>query len=256
MKLYKPLNSNICSLFSHWKTSLYLLVVGIFLQIGCSNNKSSKNTNAIIKSENNAAVIVDTVVHNLHEQTNYTDVNGFKQGIWVKEWSGKIIEKATYKDDLLDGYFISLETGGGIEGNYKLGKREGIFYYWYTYRQKALAVTYYINDTIAWQGYPAANEKYLIPLKSFHIYVDTVYIVAPYETGKTWYEGNFCQRQIKSSSNFKSTTPIGVHKIYFRNGAIKGIVDYTTETIQEFDSTGIMLYKTGFYDFQTHHQPI
>ena len=244
------------NLFSNRKGLLYLLVIGTFLQLRCSYNKSPENSNANIKSENSAPIIVDTVVQNLHEQTNYTDANGFKQGIWVKEWRGKMIEKTTYEDDLLDGYYISLESGGGLEGNYKIGKREGIFYYWYTYRQKALAVTYYINDSVAWQGYPAANEKYLIPLKHFHINVDTAFIRAPYEPGKIWYEGNFCLRQIKSGSNFKSTTPIGVHKIYFRNGVLKGIVDYTTETIQEFDSIGNSLYKTGFYDFQTHHQPI
>ncbi len=256
MKLYKPLKSYIYNLFSRWNGLLYLIVTGCYLQLGCSNNASQENSTAISKSENSAAIIVDTLINNLNEQTNYTDTNGFKQGLWVKKWRGKLIEQANYKDDLLDGYYISLESGGGLEGNFKLGKREGIFYYWYTYRKNALAVTYYTNDSIVWQGYPAANEKYLIPIKRFHINVDTVHVRAPYNTGKIWYEGNFCQRQIKSGSNFKSTSPIGVHKIYFRNGVLKGIVDYTNETIQEFDSTGNSLYKTTFFDFQTHHQPI
>jgi len=49
---------------------------------------------------------------------------------------------------------------------------------------------------------------------------------------------------------------VGIHKIYFENGKLKGIVNYDKKTILEYDSHSKQLYNTSFSDVKTHQQSI
>ncbi len=142
------------------------------------------------------------------------------------------------------------------DGNYINGKREGMFFYYYDYKSKSLmGESYYKNDTSIWGGFPACDKDRLVPLKGFGIKKDTVFIQAPDYYGKIWYEGNFCLK-FEKSCNRKMTYAYGIHKIYFKNGKLKGIVDYDKQIIQEFDTNGTKLYKAKFSEFEIHQQSI
>lgn len=54
---------------------------------------------------------------------------GNKSGVWTKfAENGGIIEKSSFKNDLLDGeYFIKNEMNEELRGNYKKGKKEGLW---------------------------------------------------------------------------------------------------------------------------------
>ena len=186
---------------------------------------------------------------------NFRDDNGLKQGKWIRKLKGEIIEIAHYKNDTLNGYFQSYEFGGGYEGKYENGQRQGIFLNWHVNKKSLLAVTLYKNDKQVWMGFPSADEHYLFLQKGFQIEIDSVFIQAPYENGETWYEGHFCLRPSNMNKGRLMTYPYGNHKIYFRNGKIRGIVDYSNEMIQEYDSKGNELYRTKFSDYLTHKQP-
>ena len=217
--------------------------------------KNQENANKLIVDDQ-----TDTISHIGSSQQdssntlNQKDKYGLKQGKWTKIWRNKIIESAHYKNDTLHGYFISRENGGGYEGNYVKGRREGLFFHWYSYKKSLLAVTNYQNDIALWSGYPAADERRLFPVKGFHIYKDSLFIRAPYENGKIWYEGNFCLKPDTYNNGRLMTYAYGTHKIYFRNGKTKGIVDYDNETIREFDSLGKELYSVGFDEKNIHNQ--
>lgn len=190
------------------------------------------------------------------EALNFTDDNGLKQGKWVKKWKGNIVNVAHYKDNLLHGYYAYYLAGNEIayDGNYVNGKREGMFFYYYDYKSKSLmGESFYKNDTSIWGGFPACDKDRLVPLKGFGINKDTVFIQAPDYDGKIWYEGNFCIR-LEKHFNRKETVAYGIHKVYFKNGKLKGIVDYDKQTIQEFDTNGTRLYKAKFSEFEVHKQ--
>src|SRR3954468_23992469 len=74
---------------------------------------------------------------------------------------------------------------------------------------------------IWWANYKA-DKDYLIPVKGFHIKVDSVYIICPFPNGNIWYEGLFILKR-----EYNDTTPrtvmTGVHKIYYPNGKLHGI---------------------------------
>ncbi|MDP3928411.1 MAG: hypothetical protein Q8R57_05275 [Bacteroidota bacterium] len=224
------------------------------------NERKTDNTNVdSLKTKginhNDTAIKGDSSIIETSEKLNWRDENGLKQGKWIKKLKGKIIEIANYKNDTLNGYFQSFEKGGGYEGNYINGKREGMFKSWYVYKKSLLSVVFCINDSLIWMGFPAADEKNLCPVKGFHIERDSVFISAPHENGKIWYVGHFCLLPSKNRGHL-TTYAYGTHKIYFRNGRIRGIVDYSKELIQEFDSTGKELYIAKFDNYNLHNQTI
>tara|TARA_B100000674_G_C37694792_1_gene847699 strand:+ start:54 stop:833 length:780 start_codon:yes stop_codon:yes gene_type:complete len=225
------------------------------------SNDSSLNTIDSVQSEDSGAIAIgaisDSIVQVKHSDSiNIIDSNGLRQGKWiVKGWKDKILEIKTYKNDTLNGLYQKLD-GTPYDVNYVMGKREGFQRTFYKNPTRLLSVDFYEDDSIIWTGFPAANENILTPVKHFHSTIDSIFISAPYENGKTWYEGNFCLRPSEVNNGRMMTYCYGLHKMYFRNGKMKGIVDYKNETIQEFDSLGNELYKVKFEEYEVHKQPL
>lgn len=185
------------------------------------------------------------------DSINFTDSNGLKQGQWIRKWKGKLVEKYTYVNDTLNGHY---ETDHG-EGYYVNGQKDGFQFSYYGEKESILMVNFYTDGNHIWGGFPAAGRDFVIPLKDFHISVDSTYVKAPYINGQTWYEGRFCL--LPDSLNNGRLLPhrYGVHKVYHMNGNLKAIVDYNKETIQEFDSLGNEIYHTKFENYKTHNLP-
>ncbi|TAE90506.1 MAG: hypothetical protein EAY81_00730 [Bacteroidetes bacterium] len=124
---------------------------------------------------------------------------------------------------------------------------------------KAVNVSFWKDGKTLWLANFSADKDKIIPLKGFQISNDTtLYIIAPYPSGKKWYEGQFI-----NTNHFKSTRQSGfhtymtvIHKIYFEEGTLKAIVDYDHQTITEFNSEGRKLYSTTFNDVKKNNQEI
>ena len=239
-----------------------LIFILTFIILTSCNSESAKKSSDISTQLNDSYVTtIDStsglkVKIDYSDSINYTDSNGWKQGKWIiRGWKDKIVEIKTYKNDTLHGLSQKL-NGTPHDGNYAMGKREGYQYAYYENPTRLLSISYYENDSIIWIGFPAANEDFLTPIKHFHSTKDSIFISAPYENGKTWYEGFFCLKPSKLNNGRIMTYCYGLHKMYYRNGKTKGVVDYDNETIQEFDSLGNELYKAKFEKHEIHNQPL
>ena len=234
----------------------FIPIVLLIFIVGCSdsnNSKSSVNINSLPSKTSITNFGAATIIPKQKETLNFTDSNGLKQGKWVKKWRGKIVSVKHYKDNLLHGYYLD-STYLPVECNYVNGKKEGMLFGFYNFKKKVVMVeTFYKNGVHIWTGYPASGNYFLIPIKKFCIYKDSVFIQAPVGNGIIWYEGNFCLRYTNRNKQ-KMTYAYGIHKVYFKNGKLKGIVDYDKQTIQEFDTNGSKLYKAKFSEFEIHKQ--
>lgn len=186
------------------------------------------------------------------DSINFRDANGLKQGHWIKKWRGRLVEDYMYVNDTLHGPY-ELDHG---EGYYKNGKKEGFEYLYYGEKESLLGVNYYENGAHIWSGCPTAGRAYVIPVKEFQISKDSTYVKAPYINGQLWYEGSFCLLPDKTNNGLLMPHRYGIHKVYHMNGKIKGIIDNSKETIQEFDSLGNLLYKAKFEQYEIHRQRI
>lgn len=243
--------------------SIILIIISIFSFYACSNNRAEiKDNNEVAEYSIDSFLKIDSIniqnhnEINLEGKINYTDEKGLKQGKWIIQGlKGKIIEIKNYKNDTLHGLHQYFE-GITLTGNYIMGKKDGYQYAYYKYPNSVLSVSFYKNDSCIWIGFPLANENLLIPIKSFYSNRDSIFISAPYENGKIWYEGYFCLSPSKSNKGRIMTYSYGVHKIFYRNGNLKGMVDYKNEIIQEFDSFGNKLYTAKFEELEKHKQTL
>jgi len=237
-------------------TNKLFTILITFIIISCGTD-TTKETERLSESRKDTSEIqVDSLPKNtlkpdFLDSINFTDSNGWKQGQWIRIWNGKLVEKHTYVNDTLNGYF---ETEHG-EGWNKNGHKEGFQFTYYGEKESILMVNYYADGNHIWGGFPAAGRDYVIPIKDFHISVDSTFVSAPYINGQTWYEGNFCL--LPDSLNNGRILPhrYGVHKVYHMNGKIKAIVDYNDKTIQKYDSLGNKKYHTKFENNKIHNLP-
>ena len=237
----------------------FAIILTIIIFTSCGNTNTSKSeVMADSVTLNTDTTLLDSVITKKPdvETLNFTDSKGQKQGKWVKKWKGKIVNVEHYKDNLLHGYSAYYLDGNEItsDGNYVNGKRDGLFFSYYDYKSKSIMMeVYYKNGIRIWGGFPACDKNRLVPVKGFGINRDTIFIQAPDYDGKIWYEGNF-KLQNNKYNDIKETVAYGIHKVYFKNGKLKGIVDYDKQTIQEFDTNGTRLYKAKFNEFEIHKQ--
>ena len=207
-----------------------------------AKNRSETTTN------NKKITTADTITK--PPQINYKDSNGLKQGIWITSNKQKDKILQTYRNDTLNGYFSEGKYGWRHEGFYKNGKVNGIVR---TYcGAKVQYIGAYINGNTLWS---VCFQDLLMPVKGFQLKNDTtIYLIAPYPSGKTWYEGEFISTKTYKSKalNHYETFPLGIHKIYFTNGQLKGIVDYTKKSIIEYDSSGKLRYNTKLENIEIH----
>lgn len=196
---------------------------------------------------------------NIKDSLNYTDSKGLKQGKWIEEYKGEIVKIENYVNDTLHGYWAS--TGGcwRKERFYYKGLMDSVQVTYYDYTSNnILGFWKYDKGKYIWGACYAANVEYLIPPKRFFVENDSTWIIVNHPNGNHWYKGFFRKERIsRDSIHFGLMTfPVGIHHIYFKNGNLKGIVDYDKEEIEEYDIDGNQLYKTNFKDVRTHKQII
>lgn len=237
------------------KNFKYLSILLILFGCNFSSNKIEPVLETDFKIKDSSKTNFDSIIitntkPNYSDSINFTDSNGLKQGQWIRKWKGKLVEKYTYVNDTLNGHY---ETDHG-EGFYLNGKKEGFQYTYYGEKESILMISYFEKGNKIWSGFPTADREYLIPIKGFHISKDSIYIEAPDINNQIWYKGNFFL--YSDIDNTQRTYAYGVHKIYHRNGNLKGIVNYSIKTIMEYDSLGNLLYETTFNQHKIHQQPI
>lgn len=227
------------------------ILLWTFITASCGQQTNQGHESAVTSTQAEASMKQDT------QTINLSDSLGLKQGRW--SFTNKQGEKETYtyKNDTLNGYYCLGNWGWRHQGTYKNGIKDNI--QWTYSGNKGVHVSFLKNGTTLWSANFNADKNNIIPVKGFQIpYDTTLYLIAPYPSGKKWYEGQFI-----STKKFRSTSHpgfhtymIGIHKIYFEEGALKAIVDYDHHTITEFNSEGRKLYSTTFNDVKKHEQMI
>lgn len=172
---------------------------------------------------------------------NYTDPQGRKQGLWIKSLIMKndtIINKHTYRNDTLNGSFAEGGRYSRIEGYYKNGQFDSVFYCISDNKEVSRnyqMVQYFSNGIIQWAAF-GYDQHLIFPEKGFSFWVDNVYIRVPYYNGKLWYEGEFSivDRSLKTKCTDRHVG-VGIHKVYYENGDIHALIDYDKLTVKLYD---------------------
>ncbi len=207
--------------------------------IGC-NNSGDKIPNTVADySAQFKYSLSSQSTNQLPIQTlNYRDKKGLKQGRWISINKRNEKEIYTYRNDTQNGYYSIGNLGWRNEGFYKNGKIDSINR---TYEgTKVLYVWFMHNAKRIWSVSFGSDGNLLVPIKGFNIPNDTsIYVKVPYPSGKTWYEGLFIRKMIKwNNRKFETTYAAGVHKIFYENGQMKGLVNYDNSTVLEFNKDG------------------
>lgn len=174
--------------------------------------------------------------------TNYTDINGLKQGYWTKNYpSGKIAYETTFKND---------NPVGELKRYFKNGKIEVLL----TYDDKgefATAAVYYENGKLAAEGFYFGQEKdstwkYYSPLKKL-LFQENYKKGERHGKHTKWFEdGTLCEEM-----GWKDGKRDGVWRQYFPNGEVK------FETLhKENVRTGlfILYYSSGRVESQGRYK--
>ena len=231
--------------------TLFIIILGLIItscnhQVDKQATESLADTASIVISVN-----ADTIM------LNYKDSAGLKQGIWNSINKQNEREIYTYCNDTLNGFYSVENFPWRHEGYYKKGKMDSIQR---TYSGKRVEhLSFHKEGRQLWWVSFAADGGFLVPIKGFHITDDTtMFVVAPYPSGQTWYEGQFISTKCFKTRllpHFQTFTT-GIHRIYFESGKLRGLVDYDHKTITEYDSTGRQIYVTKLNDFKTHKQMV
>lgn len=205
-------------------------------------NKSSISDTLIEISD--TVLVRDNVL-----KENIIDGKGRKQGVWKTYYkNGLLKKKENFKNNLLHGKTLEhrfKDREMWFEENYVKGKKEG-YSKFYSLKESEIPknIGFYKKDTMQWLMFPSCDipafEKAGKLAKGIHVMVDSVYVVAPFDNGNTWYEGAF----IRTPLNDKKR--VGVHKVYYENGKINILFDYTNKTKIKFSRKGDTLENRIF----------
>ncbi len=212
----------------------------ILVFVSCTNHDSKLNF------ETNDSLSIKSLSVNDEKivDTNFTDKNGLKQGLWItKDNVYNITIARNYKNDTLEGISKSYEEWP---------------------KHKLYGVSFYSKNKSKWSVLPNYFEKttlkftHVFAFKAIAIHEDSLYVKIPYENGRIWIEGSY----IHVSDNCNDL-PTGELRSYYKNGQLKTIenwkvrkkIDEDGRTVGTsnlngkyimYDSTGNILLDTVF----------
>lgn len=173
----------------------------IFISCGNDENKLSNEPNANFNIKT-TPLATEKVI-----DTNFTDKNGLKQGLWItKDNVYNITIVRNYKNDTLEGISKSYEEWP---------------------KHKLYGVSFYSKNKSKWSVLPNYFEKttlkftHVFALKGISIHEDSIYVKIPHENGRIWIEGSY----IHVSDNCNDL-PTGELKSYYKNGQLKTIENW------------------------------
>ncbi|MGB1041148.1 MAG: toxin-antitoxin system YwqK family antitoxin, partial [Flavobacteriales bacterium] len=183
----------------------------------------------------------------LIDSTNFRDEDGLKQGNWIQKMkNGNILRENNYLNGKKHGQQLEFYSNGDIryKENYKNGLKEEYNFSYYKGKTEPFTVGYFENDTNLWMGFVEVNKQFIYPLKDFHINTDSIYVIAPYNNGNTWYEGAFLNPEQKEITGKR----VGVHKVYFISGQLNATLDFDKKRITEYDTIGNILIDNDTFE--------
>ena len=227
---------------------VYSLIIVFCILISCTENQPELQSSEHVKADTvimetdtvqttSETEIIEIEKPSYKDSLNYTDENGLKQGTW-EEYDKEINEDVScyYVDGLREGQWYTL-TGMRQEGTYKNGLREGYsrWYYGETNKHKVMVLSYFEKGEYIWSAHPAADHGQLTPIKGINVTGDSVYVKIPYKNGNLWYEGTLSEVE-SQRENY-----IGIHKVYYPNGVLHGLINYDDGWYKEYDTAGNLL---------------
>lgn len=231
----------------------------VILAIGCNDSsntrteKYTRDTTTTTKqiSDLYASNCVSSPKNRTEDTINFIDSAGLKQGKWVETYKGETIEIKHYKNDTLHGPYIDL-NGNIEERYYREGKLDSMSSVYYGDRESLMRIAKYDQGKKLWVGFPASGSQRIIPLKSFYIFVDSLFIQAPYTNGNLWYEGSFYRKPDTTATRDTATVAYGIHRVYYKNGKLKSIINFKNKKLIKYDYQGNILFEADFKDQHIH----
>lgn len=222
-------------------------VVGIAVVLVCSCTANTKNpvseheaTNAQQFSGHDTLGTKQVTTDQVHEQLNFTDAKGRKQGHWLTKLNGKIWKDEYFKNDLRDSVCKEYFANGDVYiDTYTNGVRNGLRMKYHPDSVSADFQSLYISDTSIYLVFPWELASYIVPVKGWRTDKDSVEVDVKYLTGQPLYHG-----YLNRSVGYDGAVPYGDHRAYYEDGSLKAIINYDVDSLVVFDRYGQILERT------------
>ena len=174
------------------------------------------------------------------EVLNEVDSLGRKQGHWVLHYRGKPWKDENYKDGVLDGLRKEHWANGEvIENEYSMGVLDGRARHYHPDSSFAMYQSFYENGEPVYLVFPWELATYIVPVKGWRAWRDSVEVKVDWLNGKHMYHG-----YLRVSEPDSLTSAFGMHQAYYEDGTLKATIDYDRETIVLFDRSGKVVEQT------------
>lgn len=197
----------------------YLLVVIslIVIMLSCENKKTKNVELSIIEADNATVIIDSNFSASMEKPIDSDSQNISKHTVIYRDYGENHIQEVSYLDGVKDGY-------------YKEYYKDSVF---------PIVVFYYENNKILWNASTWDLYYYSVPVKGFFIRTpQPVKIEIPYNNGNLMYSGKVAN---VVDGKYKM---LGKHYSYYITGELKVIVDYSIDSIFEFNKSGNIINST------------
>ena len=197
----------------------YLLVVItlIVMMLSCENKKTKNVETSIIEVDNDTFIIDSNFSSSTEKPIDSDSQNIPKHTIIYSDYGENRIQEVSYLDGVKDGYS-------------KEYHKDSVF---------PIDVQYYEKNKLLWFAFTWDLYFYSVPVKGF--FIDTphpIKIEIPYNNGNLMYSGKVAN---VVDGTYKM---LGKHYSYYITGELKVVVDYSIDSIFEFNKSGIIINST------------
>jgi hypothetical protein len=205
------------------KINSLIIILLVITITGCENTKSNKITqnedqSSILIKRNNDTVIIDSSFSSSIEKPTDSDSQNIpKHTIIYNDYGENRIKEVSYLEGVKDGYS-------------KEYHKDSVF---------PIVVFYYENNKILWNASTWDLYLYSVPVKGFFIRTPhPAKIEIPYNNGNIMYSGEVIDIV---DGTYKM---LGKHYSYYLTGELKVIVDYSIDSVFEFNKNGNVINST------------
>lgn len=196
----------------------FLTVISLIaIILSCENKKTKNVETSIIEVDNDTFIIDSNFSSSMEKPIDSDSQNISKHTIIYSDYGENRIKEVSYLDGVKDGY-------------YKEYHKDSVF---------PIVVFYYENNKILWNASTWDLYLYSVPVKGFFIRTpEPVKIEIPYNNGNIMYSGEVIDIV---DGTYKM---LGKHYSYYITGELKVVVDYSIDSIFEFNKSGNIINST------------
>lgn len=198
--------------------------------LSCENKKTENVDTSQIEHNNDTVITDSSFSYSMEKSIDSDSQNISKHTIIYSDYGANRIQEISYLDGIKDGYSKEYD-------------KDSVF---------PIVVSYYENNKILWIAYTWDLYHYSVPFKGFFIRTpQPAKIEIPYNNGNIMYSG-----KVANVVDGKYEM-LGKHYSYYITGELKVVVDYSTDSVFEFNKSGNIINSTtldSWYLEKTGHE--